>query len=182
MPRASRPFSTACRAALRKLKIDFGAAGAVRGAGQDHDDGLAFAIGSRGVVEHGLVLVCGSSLLPTSKKTTSGAGAAGAGCASAFAASVGTLRSRAMSPSSAPPPRRRCTRRRGRPVGRAYSWTLSFLEVVITARWLSPDKLSSIAPGRAMRPSFDCGRRTGATPTQAVRSAAQSLRRARRKS
>ena len=36
----------------------------------------------------------------------------------------------------------------------------------MTGERLSPEKLSSTAPGRAMRPSFICGRRSGATPTR----------------
>ena len=36
----------------------------------------------------------------------------------------------------------------------------------MTGERFSSEKLSSTAPGRAMRPSFICGRRSGATPTR----------------
>ena len=49
----------------------------------------------------------------------------------------------------------------------AYSCLLSLLEVVlVAAKWLSLERLSSIVPGRTVRASFGWGRRTGATPTR----------------
>src|SRR6202046_2162953 len=45
------------RPALGDVKIDSRIAGAVRGARQDHDNGLAFVEGARGMIEHGFVLV-----------------------------------------------------------------------------------------------------------------------------
>jgi hypothetical protein len=42
-------------AALGDFKVDLRIARAIGGAGQDHNDGLAFIVGSRGVIEHGLV-------------------------------------------------------------------------------------------------------------------------------
>src|SRR6185437_14637555 len=41
---SEKTFQHRRRAALREIKIDFGAAGAIGGASQNHDDWLAFAI------------------------------------------------------------------------------------------------------------------------------------------
>jgi hypothetical protein len=43
-------------AALGKFKVDLRIARAIGGAGEDHNNGLAFIVGSRGVIAHGLVL------------------------------------------------------------------------------------------------------------------------------
>src|ERR1700722_10454190 len=137
------------RAELGDFKIDGRIAGAVRGASQDHDDGFAFVEGPRRVVEDRLVVVsdrCAAHVEIDDKRRGRGR--------------------RCRVPPPEPQAKRRGRRLSRRPVRYAYSWLLSLVEVVlITAKWLSPDRLSSTVPGRTMRPSLGWRRRTGPTPT-----------------